>query len=474
MNTQAPVPPADALLNQLTDYVLDYIPTNADAYDTARYCLIDSLGCALRSLDDAGCRRVLGPLLDDITIAGGVHIPGLAHEMDPVQAAFNLGSMIRWLDFNDTWLAAEWGHPSDNLGGILAAALWMEKRQCRVSLRDVLTTMIKAYEIQGGLALDNSFNQFGLDHVILVRVATTVVTCAMLGGSRQQVFNALSNAWVDGGSLRCYRHAPDTGSRKSWASGDATARGLWLTLLALRGEMGYPHALSTPGWGFQNSLLHGRKLTLTQPLGCYVMQNILFKVAFPAEFHAQTAVEAAVRLHSSVGECCGDIRHIVIETQQAGMRIINKTGTLNNPADRDHCLQYMVAIALLRGNLTSEDYHDSRAADPRIDRLRDCTEVIENPEFTHAYHDPSRRAIPGAVQIFFRDGSQSERIAVEYPLGHHQRREEALPLLREKFRDNTRSHLDKDRCEQVLALLGNSERFDAMPVGDFMQLLRSP
>ncbi len=471
MNTQVSVPPSDALLNKLTDYVLDYIPTNSEAYDTARYCLIDSLGCALRSLDDAGCRRVLGPLLDEIKITGGIRIPGLAQELEPVQAAFNLGSMIRWLDFNDTWLAEEWGHPSDNLGGILAAASLMEKRQHHVSLRDVLVVMIKAYEIQGCLALGNSFNQFGLDHVILVRVATALVTSTMLGASRQQIFNAVSNAWVDGGSLRCYRHAPDTGSRKGWAAGDATARGLWLALLALRGEMGYPHALSTPGWGFQDSLLHGQKLTLTQPLDCYVMQNILFKVAFPAEFHAQTAVEAAIQLHSVEGERCDDIRHIVIETQQAGMRIINKTGTLNNPADRDHCLQYMVAIALLHGRLSSEDYHDNRAADPRIDRLRGCTEVIENPDFTHAYRDPLQRAIPGAVQIFFSDGSQSERIVVEYPVGHRQRRDEAWPLLHEKFCGNTRNYLDKDRSEQVLALLGDSEHFDAMPVGDFMQLL---
>ncbi|HED16438.1 MAG TPA: bifunctional 2-methylcitrate dehydratase/aconitate hydratase [Gammaproteobacteria bacterium] len=473
MNSNSAVPPTDALLTQLTDYALDYTPTNVDAYQTARYCLIDSLGCALRSLDDTDCKRVLGPLLDDITVSGGIRIPGLEQELEPVQAAFNLGSMIRWLDFNDTWLAAEWGHPSDNLGGILAAALLMENRQTRVSLHDVLTAMIKAYEIQGSLALDNSFNQFGLDHVILVRVATTLVTSVMLGASRQQVFNALSNAWVDGGSLRCYRHAPDTGTRKSWAAGDATARGLWLALLALRGEMGYPHTLSTPGWGFQDSLLHGQQLTLAQPLGCYVMQNILFKVAFPAEFHAQTAIEAAIQLHDVVREHCDDIKRIVIETQQAGMRIINKTGTLNNPADRDHCLQYMVAIALLHGNLTSEDYHDSRAADPRIDCLRGCIEVIENPGFTLAYHDPSRRAIPGAVQVFFGDGSQSERIAVEYPLGHRQRRNEALPLLYKKFRDNTKNHLDKDRCDQILALLDDSERFGTMPVGDFLRMLRN-
>jgi len=473
MNSDPSLPQADALLNQLTDYVLNDMPDNPRAYDTARYCLIDSLGCALRSLDDADCRRVLGPLVDNISVTGGIHIPGLAQELEPVQAAFNLGSMIRWLDFNDTWLAAEWGHPSDNLGGILAAALLIEKQQRPVALREVLTAMIRAYEIQGCLALDNCFNQFGLDHVILVRVATALVTSAMLGASRQQVFNALTNAWVDGGSLRCYRHAPDTGSRKSWAAGDATARGLWLALLALRDEMGYPHALSTPDWGFQDSLLHGKALTLTQPLDCYVMQNILFKVAYPAEFHAQTAVEAAISLHAVATNRCADIKRIVIETQQAGMRIINKTGPLNNPADRDHCLQYMVAIALLHGNLSSEDYHNSRATDPRIDQLRNAMEVIENPDFTRAYHDPSRRGIPGAVQIFFNDGSQSERVIVEYPLGHSQRRDEAWPLLDKKFRNNTEKHIDKDRCEQLLALTGDSKGFDAMSVGEFMQLFHS-
>jgi len=465
------LPAADTLLNQLTDYALDYTPTNTEAYDTARYCLVDSLGCALASLDEPECRRVLGPFVDNITINGGIFIPGLEGELEPVQAAFNLGTMIRWLDFNDTWLAAEWGHPSDNLGGILVAACLQEKRRCPVSVRSVLTAMIKAYEIQGCLALGNNFHQFGLDHVILVRVATALVTAVMLGASRQQVFNALSNAWVDGGNLRSYRHAPDTGSRKGWAAGDATARGLWLAFLTMRGEMGYPHTLSTPSWGFQDSLLHGQELTLTQSLDCYVMQNILFKVAFPAEFHAQTAVEAAIQLHAIVDQRYTDIRRIVIETQQAGMRIINKTGRLKNPADRDHCLQYIVAVALLRGRLTREDYHDNRAADPRIEQLRLCMEVTENSDFTHAYHDPSRRAIPNAIQIFFTDGSHSKRIEVNFPLGHHQRRKEAWPQLQDKFRQNTNNQLDMHCCEKFLALLGDSERFDAMPVGNFIQML---
>jgi len=461
----------DALLNQLTDYAFDYNSESQEAYDTARYCLIDSLGCVLRSLDDENCKRVLGPLVENIKISGGIHIPGAAQGLEPVQAAFNLGSMIRWLDFNDTWLAAEWGHPSDNLGAILSAALLMEKRQQSVSVRDVLTAMIKAYEIQGCLALDNSFNQFGIDHVILVRVASALVGSVMLGATRQQAFNALSNAWVDGGSLRCYRHAPDTGSRKSWAAGDATARGLWLALLALRGEMGYPHALSTTDWGFQDSLFRGKQLILSRSLGSYVMQNVLFKVAYPAEFHAQTAIEAAIKLHPLVSQRDENIKRITIETQQAGMRIINKTGKLNNPADRDHCLQYMVAVALLRGDLNSEDYFDSRAADLRIDNLRDSMEVIENPDFTRAYHDPLQRAIPGAVQLFFKDGNQSERVLVEYPLGHRHRRDEALPLLQKKFRDNAQTVLKKDRCEQVLVLLSESDRLDVMPVGEFMQLL---
>lgn len=471
MNSNAPLPAVDELLNQLTDYVMNFTTDNPDAYDTARYCLIDSLGCALRSLDDTDCLRVLGPLVDDISVTGGIRIPGFKHELEPVQAAFNLGSMIRWLDFNDTWLAAEWGHPSDNLGAILATALLMEKRQHRVLLRDVLTAMIKAYEIQGCLALDNSFNRHGLDHVILVRVASTLVTSVMLGATRQQVFNALSNAWVDGGSLRCYRHAPDAGSRKSWAAGDATARGLWLALLSLRGEMGYAHALSTPEWGFQDSLLHGEQLTLPQPLGSYVMQNILFKVSFPAEFHAQTAIEAAIKLHRVVSQRYDAISRIVIETQQAGMRIINKTGPLNNPADRDHCLQYMVAIGLLHGNLNSDDYQDDRASDPRIDHLRNCMAVTENPEFTRAYHDSNRRAIPNAVQVFFKNGGQSERITIAYPLGHRQRRDEALPLLSDKFCDNTKNHLDEVRCKQILMLLDDRERFDAMSTRRFMQLL---
>jgi len=470
VNANAPQQDADALLTQLTRYVLDYTTSNPAAYNTARYCLIDSLGCALGSLNEADCQRVLGPLVENITITGGIRIPGLGHELDPVQAAFNLGSMIRWLDFNDTWLAAEWGHPSDNLGGILAAACMNAKQQADVSVRDVLTAMIKAYEIQGCLALSNSFNQAGMDHVVLVRIATTLVTSALLGASYEQVLNAVSNAWVDGGMLRCYRHAPDTGSRKNWAAGDATARGLWLALLALRDEMGYPHALTTPTWGFQDGLFRGRELVLAQPLDCYVMQHILFKVAFPAEFHAQTAVEAAIRLHPALQGRWGNITRIVLETQQAGMQIINKTGALRNPADRDHCLQYMVAIALLHGNLTSEDYHDNQAADPRIDRLRSCMVVIENPDFTQAYHDPLRRAIPNAVQVFFNDGSHSERVVVNYPLGHHQRRREAFPLLREKFLCNAKSRLGRSRCEQILALLDNTSCFDAMPITDFIQL----
>ena len=470
MSGPRPAQGPDALLVELTDYALDYVPRDPDAYETAHYCLIDSLGCALRALDDPYCRRVLGPLVEGLTVHGGIRLPGSAQPLDPVQGAFNLGGMIRWLDFNDTWLAAEWGHPSDNLGGILAAACLAASRGSPVRVHDVLTAMIKAYEIQGCLALGNSLNEAGIDHVVLVRVASALVTTVLLGATRAQTLAAVSNAWVDGATLRCYRHAPDAGSRKGWAAGDATARGLWLALLALRGETGYPHALTTPAWGFQDALLHGRELVLERALGCYVMPNILFKVAYPAEFHGQTAVEAAIRLHPLVRGRWDDIARIRIETQRAGLCIIHKTGPLANPADRDHSLQYMVAVALLRGDLESADYHEERAADPRIDALRACMEVVENADFTRAYHDPTRRAIPNAVQIFFGGGGHSERIVVDYPLGHRRRRREAWPRLRRKFRDGVERALGRRRCERILALLDDPRRLDAMPIADFIAL----
>jgi 2-methylcitrate dehydratase len=380
--------------------------------------------------------------------------------------------MIRWLDYNDTWLAAEWGHPSDNLGGILAAAAYingrrLQNREAPLLMADVLSAMIKAYEIQGILALNNSFNAVGLDHVILVRIASTAVATAMLGGNREQIINALSNAWIDGGALRTYRHAPNTGSRKSWAAGDATSRGVWHALNALKGEMGYPSALSAPRWGFYDVLFKGKEFSLAQPLASYVMENILFKVSFPAEFHAQTAVEAALQLHPVIKHRLTDIARIEIETQQAGARIIDKTGPLSNPADRDHCLQYMTAIALIFGRLTAEDYEDHTARDPRIDQLRAVMHVKEQPSYTADYHDPAKRSIANALQIFFHDGSATERVEVHYPIGHRQRRREALPLLREKLRSNLATLKNP---EAVLKLFDQPELLTKLAISEFLDL----
>ncbi len=397
----------------------------SEAMETARLCLMDSLGCAMLALQFPACTKLLGPVVPGAGMPGGARVPGTRYELDPVRAAFNIGAMIRWLDYNDTWLAAEWGHPSDNLGGILAVADYLSRQGRDIRVRDVLKRMVQAYEIQGVLALENSFNRVGLDHVLLVRVATAAVAAAMLGGGRREnIVNALSNAWIDGGALRTYRHAPNTGPRKSWAAGDATSRGVWLALHSLREETGYPSALSARQWGFQEVLFRGREVTLARPLGSYVMENILFKVSYPAEFHAQTAVEAAVQLHPAVNDRLDAVERIEIETQEAGVRIIDKTGPLSNPADRDHCLQYMVATALIKGDLTAGDYEDAAAADPRIDRLREKMRVVENARFTRDYLDPEKRSIANAVRVFFRDGASTGRIEVEYPLGHRRRRAE--------------------------------------------------
>src|SRR3974377_1247627 len=378
--TSALRPEPDAILQQIADYVFDLDRITSDnATDTAALCLMDTLGCGLLALDYPACVKMLGPIVPGATMRGGASVPATGYELDTVTAAFNIGAMIRWLDFNDTWLAAEWGHPSDNLGGILAVADYLSRSGKRVTVRDVLTGMIKAHEIQGVLALENSFNRVGLDHVLLVRIASTAVVTAMLGGSREQVINAVSNAWIDGGALRTYRHAPNTGSRKSWAAGDATSRAVRHALMALTGEMGYPSALSAPRWGFYDVLFGGKPFALPQPFGSYVMENVLFKISFPAEFHAQTAVECALQLHAAVKDRVGEVERIVIETQEPGVRIIDKTGPLANPADRDHCIQYMVAVPLLFGRLSAEDYEDAVAHDPRVDALRARMEVRENP-----------------------------------------------------------------------------------------------
>ena len=468
-------PAPDAVFGEIADYVLDFPATGNEARRIARYCLMDTLGCGLLALGYPACTKLLGPVVPGAELAGGARVPGTQYELDPVSAAFNIGTIVRWLDFNDTWLAAEWGHPSDNLGAILAVADWLSRDRraegkSPLRVADVLTAMIKAHEIQGVLALRNSFNRVGLDHVLLVRVASTAVAAQMLGGSRHEIANALSNAWIDGGALRTYRHAPNTGSRKSWAAGDATSRGVWHGLLARRGEMGYPSALSAGEWGFEDVLFGGEPIVLERPLGDYVMENVLFKISFPAEFHAQTAVEAAFKLHAEIGHRFDEASKVVIDTQDAACRIIDKSGPLANPADRDHCLQYMVAVALIFGRLTAEDYEDSQARDPRIDALRAKMVVREEPRFSVDYLDPDKRSIANAVQVFFGDGSSTERIVVEYPVGHRFRREEGIPLLVEKFRRNLATRFDARQSGRIDAVFGDQTALEAMPVDEFVAL----
>jgi len=479
MSTRGRTIAGDAVVDAIVDYVLAPPAFSDQAWETARLDLLDSLGCALLALDYPACRRVLGPVVAGAEPADGVPVPGTAWRLDPVTAAFNFGAMVRWLDYNDTWLAAEWGHPSDNLGGLLMLAAWIARRrraagEAPLTVRDVLSAQIRAHEIQGVLALDNSFNARGLDHVLLVRLATAAVSAALLGCDRERVRAAVSNAWLDGGALRTYRHAPNTGSRKSWAAGDAAARGVWLALLAERGEPGYATPLGAPKWGFQDVLFGGDEITLTRPLADYVMEHVLFKISFPAEFHAQTAVEAAIELHGELDGGADVIERVEIETQYAGVRIIDKTGPLHNPADRDHCIQYMTAIGLLFGALTAEDYEDERAADPRIDALRERMQVRENPTFTDAYHDPERRAIPNAVQVFFADGRAPRRIQVDYPLGHPRRREEGIPLLLEKFRRSVGGRLSAAGERAAGSWAERPETLDEVAADAFCDQLARP
>ncbi|KPK59653.1 MAG: 2-methylcitrate dehydratase [Gammaproteobacteria bacterium SG8_31] len=469
-------PDPDAALADIADYVKKTDISSDVAYETARYCLMDTLACGFQALDYPACTKLLGPVVPGATMPGGSRVPGTSWELDPVQGAFNIGAIVRWLDFNDTWLAAEWGHPSDNLGGILAVADYLSRQAISdgrepLTVRDVLTAMIKAHEIQGVIALENSFNRVGLDHVLLVRIATTAVVTGMLGGSREQVINAVSNAWIDGGALRTYRHAPNTGSRKSWAAGDATSRGVRHALIAMAGEMGYPSALTAPRWGFYDVLFGGKPFTFPQGYGSYVMENVLFKISYPAEFHAQTAVECAMQLHEDVVDKAEQIKEVIIETQEPGVRIIDKTGPLDNPADRDHCIQYMVAIPLLFGRLTAEDYEDTVARDPRIDALRSKMKVKENSRFTRDYYDPEKRYIGNAVQVFFKDGTATARVEVEFPIGHRKRRDEGIPLLVKKFEDSLRGKLEQSPFDRLRALCGDPSALEATPVNEFVALL---
>jgi len=471
-------PEPDSVLSDIADYVIDYRIDSDLAYTTARNCLIDTLGCGLEALDYPACAKLMGPIVPGTVVPNGAKVPGTQFQLDPVQAAFNIGAMIRWLDFNDTWLAAEWGHPSDNLGGILAVADWLSRLAVAngkkpLLMRDVLTAMIKAHEIQGCLALENSFNRVGLDHVVLVKVATTAVVAHMLGLTRDEIINAVSLAWVDGQSLRTYRHAPNTGSRKSWAAGDATARGVRLALMAAKGEMGYPSVLTAKTWGFYDVLFKGQPFKFQRPYGSYVMENILFKISFPAEFHSQTAVEAAMTLHErlkATGRTAGDIAAVTIRTHEACIRIIDKTGPLNNPADRDHCIQYMVAVPLIFGRLTAADYEDAVAADPRIDALREVITCIEEPAFTADYHDPNKRSIANALTVILRDGTKLDEVAVDYPIGHRRRRGDGIPLLEAKFRTNLNRRFPPRQQAAILKASLNQAALEAMPVHDYVDM----
>ena len=471
-------PDPDPPMLDVARYVADYTVDSREAVDTARYMLLDSLACAALAMDHAECVKHLGPLVPGGDMKGGARVPFTTHELDPVQAAYNIGVQIRWLDFNDTWLAAEWGHPSDNLGAILAVADYLGRKAEAeggkvLTVGDVLGYAIKAHEIQGCYALKNSFNRVGLDHVILVRLASTAVATHMLGGDTDTIWSAVSHSWIDNGALRTYRHAPNTGPRKSWAAGDACRRAVTHALNAVRGEVGYPSALTVPTWGFYDIAFDGKPFEFERPFGSYVMENILFKISFPAEFHAQTAVECAMRLHAEVKDRLDDIERIELQTQEAGARIIDKTGPLANYADRDHCLQYMVAVPLIFGRLTAEDYGDAVAADPRIDRLREKMVVSENEQFTRDYFDPDKRYIGNSVQVVFKDGSRTEQVSVDYPIGHRRRREEGIPVLLAKFEKAVRAKLPATNANRLMELAASPVELDEMPVTRFLSLFRT-
>ena len=473
--TDRPAP--DQELIDIANYVSDYDIDSSEAYDTARNCLMDTLGCGLLALRFPECTKHLGPIVPGTSVRGGARVPGTSHELDPVKAAWDIGCIIRWLDYNDTWLAAEWGHPSDNLGGILATADYLSKLAVSqgkqpLTMRDVLTAMIKAHEIQGVLALENSYNRVGLDHVLLVRVATTAVVTKMLGGTKDQIIDAVSQAWVDGCSLRTYRHAPNAGSRKSWAAGDATSRGVRLAMITMKGEMGIPTVLSAPTWGYYDVLFKGEKFKFQRDYGSYVMENVLFKISFPAEFHAQTAAEAAVKLHPEIKNRLDEIEKIQVTTHESAIRIISKVGPMANPADRDHCLQYMIAVPLIYGDLVAEHYeNDFHSSDPRIDELRDKMDVIEDKRYSAEYHDPEKRSIANALQVFFKDGSSTEKVEVEYPIGHRRRRGDGIPLLEKKFLNNLQTRFPNWKSEKIMELCLNPDKLEAKPVHEFMDLL---
>lgn len=468
-------PAADVELTTIADYVIRTNLKSDVAFTTARYCLMDALGCAILALQYPACTKLLGPIIPGTTVPIGAKVPGTAYMLDPILAAFNIGTLVRWLDFNDTWLAAEWGHPSDNLGAILALADYISRKNIAAGkaplfINDVLAAMIKAHEIQGILALENGFNRLGFDHVILVKIASTAIATQLLGGTREQIINALSQAWLDGAALRTYRHAPNTGSRKSWAAGDATSRATRLAWLTMQGEMGYPSALTAKKWGFYDTVMKGQSLKIPRPFGTYVMENVLFKISFPAEFHAQTAVECAVILHPQIKDKLDQIEKIVLTTQESAVRIISKSGPLHNPADRDHCLQYMVAVALLQGDLKADYYENEFAENPEIDKLRNKMLVEEDKQFSHDYLDPDKRSIANSIQIFFKDGTHTDKVVVEYPIGHHRRREEGIPLMFKKFEENAATLYQPKQVQAMLTLFKDKIALENMPVNQFMDM----
>jgi 2-methylcitrate dehydratase len=469
-------PEPDQVLVDIADYICDYEINSTEAYDTARNCLMDTLGCGLLALRFPECTKLLGPLVEGTIVPNGARVPGTQFRLDPMKAAWDIGCIVRWLDYNDTWLAAEWGHPSDNLGAILAVADFLSQQNVAagkppLTMHDVLTAMIKAHEIQGILALENSFNRVGLCHVLLVRVASTAVATQMMGGTREQIIDALSQAWLDGSSLRTYRHSPNAGPRKSWAAGDATSRAVRLADFTMRGEIGYPSVLTAPTWGFYDVSFKGKPFEFTRSYGSYVMENILFKISFPAEFHSQTAAEASVQLHPEVKDRLSEIEKIVIHTHESAIRIISKSGPLNNPADRDHCLQYMTAVPLAFGNLVAEDYEDSfHAANPIIDELREKMEIHENPTYSKEYLEPEKRSIANAMQVFFKDGSSTEQVEINYPVGHRRRREEGIPLLEEKFKANLATRFPAKRSAKIFDLCKDQKALEQTAVNDFMDL----
>jgi len=471
-------PDPDKVLVDIADYVVNYTITSDEAFETARYCLIDTLGCGIEALGYPACTKLLGPIVPGTIVPQGAKVPGTQFQLDPIQAAFNIGAMVRWLDFNDTWLAAEWGHPSDNLGGILATADWISRTRVAkgekpLSLRTVLEAMIKAHEIQGVMALENAFNRVGLDHVVLVKVASAAVCAWLMGGTRDEIVNAVSQAFVDGQSLRTYRHAPNTGSRKSWAAGDATSRAVRLAIFSLKGEMGIPGVLTAKDWGFYDSLFRGKEFTFQRAYGSYVMEQILFKISYPAEFHSQTAVECAMTLNGKLkemGKSAGDIKKITIRTHEAAMRIIDKKGPLSNPADRDHCIQYMVSVPLLFGRLTAADYEDSVASDPRIDLLRDKIDCTEDKQFTKDYHDPEKRSIANGLTVELTDGTRLPEVLVEYPIGHRRRRKEGMPVLVEKFKANLARRFPAKQQNAILDISLDRSRLESMAVNEYVDL----